>query len=196
MTGNQAILQTLRDAVAVSPENVPLRQHLADMLLQADQYTEAENEYRAALDLMARQGDKRNVNKLRAGLVEALAGQGKSREAMTLLTSLFQSINPIPGELYLLHARLLLQTGEKARAIGEYLRALDSDAVLADPKLAAQLGLQPDNLDPDFVPPPAPPEVPTQPAPVPVAPPPAPATPPPVSTPKAPAALPTMSNHG
>jgi tetratricopeptide (TPR) repeat protein len=122
------------------------------MLLQADQYTEAENEYRAALDLMARQGDKRNVNKLRAGLVEALAGQGKSREAMTLITSLFQSITPIPGELYLLHARLLLQTGEKARAIGEYLRALDSDAALANAKLAAQLGLQPDNLDPDFVP--------------------------------------------
>jgi SpoVK/Ycf46/Vps4 family AAA+-type ATPase len=187
VSGNQAILQTLRDAVAVSPENVPLRQHLADMLLQADQYTEAENEYRAALDLMARQGDKRNVNKLRAGLVEALAGQGKSREAMTLITSLFQSITPIPGELYLLHARLLLQTGEKARAIGEYLRALDSDAALADAKLAAQLGLQPDNLDPDFVPPPAPPEVPTQPVPAPVAPPPAPATPPPVSTPKAPA---------
>ena len=67
MTGNQAILQTLRDAVAVSPENVPLRQHLADMLLQADQYTEAESEYRAALDLMARQGDKRNVNKLIIG---------------------------------------------------------------------------------------------------------------------------------
>jgi AAA+ superfamily predicted ATPase len=175
-------LQTLRDAVAVSPDNAPLRQHLADMLLQAGQHTEAEREYRAALDLMARQGDKRNVNKLRAGLVEALTGQGKSREAMTLLTALFQSINPIPGDLYLLHARLLLQTGEKARAIGEYLRALDSDAALADAKLAAQLGLQPDNVDPDFVPPPAPADLSVPPAPIPVEPP-----PPPAPTPKTPA---------
>ncbi len=182
MSGNQAILQTLRDAVAVSPENIPLRQHLADMLLQADQYTEAESEYRAALDLMARQGDRRNVNKLRAGLVEALTGQGKSREAMTLLTALFHSITPIPGDLYLLHARLLLQIGEKARAIGEYLRALDSDPGLTDGELAAQLGLQPDSADPDFVPPPAPPAVPTQPDSVPVVPP-----PPPTETPKTPA---------
>lgn len=160
MTGNQAILQTLRDAVAVSPENAPLRQHLADMLLQAGEHLAAESEYRAALDLMARQGDKRNVNKLRAGLIDALAGQGKSREAMTLLTSLLQSVTPIPGDLYLLHARLLLQTGEKARAIGEYLRALDVDPTLANPKLAAQLGLQPDNVDPDFIPPPEPPTAP------------------------------------
>lgn len=180
MSGNQAILQTLRDAVAVSPENAPLRQHLADMLLQAGQHTEAESEYRVALDLAARQGDKRNVIKLRTGLVQALTGQGKSREAMTLLTTLLQSANPVPGDLYLLHARLLLQTGEKARAIGEYLRALDIDAALADPKLAAQLGLQPDNVDPDFVPPPA------QPDSAAVTPPP-PATPPPAAAPKAPA---------
>lgn len=184
MTGNEALLQTLRDAVAVSPDNAPLRQHLADMLLQAGQYRESESEYRTALDLAVRQGDKRNLNKLRAGLVQALAGQEKSREAITLLTTLLQSANPIPGELYLLHARLLLQTGEKARAIGEYLRALDSDPDLANPKLAAQLGLQPDNVDPDFVPPSAPPEVPMQPDPAAVAPPPAP--PPPASAPKTP----------
>ena len=157
MTGNQAILQTLRDAVAVSPDNAPLRQHLADMLLQAGQHLEAESEYRAALDLVAHQGDKRNVNKLRIGLVQALAGQGKSQEAMTLLTTLLQSAKPISGELYRLHAQLLIQVGEKARAIGEYLRALDNDPALADPKLAAQLGLQPDNIDPDFVPPVEPP---------------------------------------
>lgn len=153
MSGTQAILQTLREAVAVSPDNAPLRQHLAEQLLQANQYAEAESEYRAALALLTRQAVNRNLGKLHLGLVQALAGQGKTSEAMTLFTTLLTTTEPIPADCYLLHARLLLQTGERARAIGEYLRALDLDPALADRRLAAQLGLQPDNLDPDFEPP-------------------------------------------
>lgn len=153
MTGKEAILQTLREAVAVSPDNAPLRQHLADTLLETGHYAEAEREYRAALDLAARQQDVRNVGKLRVGLVQALTGQGKPQEALALLQTLLQSLSPIPGDLYLLHARLLLTQGETARAIGEYLRALDVDSALADRTLAAQLGLQPDNVDPNFIPP-------------------------------------------
>ncbi len=153
MSGNQAILQTLRDAVAVSPDNAPLRQHLADTYLQAGYYAEAENEYRAALDLVTRQGDARNLPKLHTGLVRALAGLGKPSEAVTLLGPLLNGTTPATAELYLLHARLLVQLGETARAIGEYLRALDLDPALDDRTLAAQLGLQPDNVDPEFVPP-------------------------------------------
>lgn len=166
MTGNQAVIQTLREAIAVSPDNAPLRQHLADMLLQAGRFAEAETEYRTALDLASRQGDTRNLVKLRTGLVQALAGQAKVSEATALLAPLLQGNNAIPGELYLLHARLLIQQGEKARAIGEYLRALDHDPALTDSQLAAQLGLQPDNLDPDFEPPvepiAAPPDLPSR----------------------------------
>ena len=161
MTGNQAVIQTLREAIAVSPDNAPLRQHLADMLLQADRFAEAETEYRVALDLAGRQRDAHNLTKLCIGLVEALAGQAKTSEATALLAPLLQGNNAIPGELYLLHARLLIQQGEKARAIGEYLRALDHDPALMDRKLAAQLGLQPDNVDPDFEPPTEPPVEPT-----------------------------------
>ncbi len=156
MSGNQAILQTLREAVAVSPDNAPLRQHLADTLLQAEQYAEAESEYRAALDLVALQGDARNLPKLHTGLARALTGLGKHSEAVTYLAPLLNSRTPATAELYLLHARLLVQLGERSRAIGEYLRALDLDPALDDRKLAAQLGLQPDNLDPEFEPPVAP----------------------------------------
>lgn len=156
MTGKEAILQTLREAVAVSPDNAPLRQHLADTLLEVGHYTEAEREYRSALELVQRQPNARNLRKLHLGLVQALTGQGKQSEALALLNTLFQGSSPIPGELYLLHARVLLAQGETARAIGEYLRALDVDPALADRTLAAQLGLQPDNADPNFTPPEAP----------------------------------------
>jgi len=153
VSGNQTILQTLREAVAVSPDNAPLRQHLADTLLQAEHYAEAESEYRAALDLVTRQGDARNLPKLHTGLARALAGLGKHSEAVAYLVPLLNGTPPATAELYLLHARLLVQLGEKARAIGEYLRALDLDPALDDRTLAAQLGLQPDNVDPDFAPP-------------------------------------------
>ncbi|MEZ4731632.1 MAG: AAA family ATPase [Caldilineaceae bacterium] len=163
MSGNQAILQTLRDAVAVSPDNAPLRQHLADLLLQAGHYGEAEREYQAALALVMQQGEARHLRNLRMGLVRALAGQGKTQEALTLLTPLLSETATVSADLYLLHARLLLQTGERARAIGEYLRALDREPTLADRELAAQLGLQPDNVDPAFEPPPAPTDAPIAP---------------------------------
>ena len=41
----------LFEAVRVSPDNVPLRRHLADSLLAANRVGEAEAEYRAALKL-------------------------------------------------------------------------------------------------------------------------------------------------
>ncbi|MEJ2209007.1 MAG: AAA family ATPase [Anaerolineae bacterium] len=44
-------LQALRAALAVSPENVPLRLHLADTLREAGREREAIDEYRAALKL-------------------------------------------------------------------------------------------------------------------------------------------------
>ncbi len=46
------ILQTLRDAVRVSPDNLPLRQHLADTLLQHARFADAESEYRTCLSLI------------------------------------------------------------------------------------------------------------------------------------------------
>jgi transitional endoplasmic reticulum ATPase len=44
-------LQALRAALAVSPDNVPLRLHLADTLREAGRSREAADEYRAALQL-------------------------------------------------------------------------------------------------------------------------------------------------
>ncbi|MGD8398522.1 MAG: AAA family ATPase [Anaerolineae bacterium] len=44
-------LDALRAALAVSPDNVPLRMHLADTLREAGRSREAAGEYRAALDL-------------------------------------------------------------------------------------------------------------------------------------------------
>jgi Flp pilus assembly protein TadD len=46
---DEATLATLREALALSPDNVPLREHLAATLLAAGRADEAEAEYREAL---------------------------------------------------------------------------------------------------------------------------------------------------
>jgi SpoVK/Ycf46/Vps4 family AAA+-type ATPase len=163
-----AIIQSLRAAVEISPDNLPLRRHFADMLLQHQLWAEAEVEFRAALHL-----GKPSVV-LRSGLATALYQQGKFSAALAEIAAILQQRDePISAPLYLLHARLLVQSGDLPRAIGEYLRALDADANLSDPQLAAQLGLLPDSSElptpPAAIapPPPAAPTTPTHPPPIP-----------------------------
>lgn len=157
MANPDPLIETLREAVQVSPHNIPLRQHLADSLLQRARYAEAEQEYRQTLALTASEpANLARTLRLQKGLVQALTGQTQTQAALQLLQQLLQDQSD--GELLLFHARLLLQSGEKARAIGEYLRALDLDQALVDRQLAAQLGLLPDNEE-IFTPSPAAPPV-------------------------------------
>ena len=67
-TGNSA-LRALRDAVRLSPDNIPLRQHFAETLLSQGLVEEAEREYRGALSL-----DAENVQ-LKLGLANRFVGQ-------------------------------------------------------------------------------------------------------------------------
>ena len=57
-------LQTLRDALGDSPENLPLRQHLAESLVGLGRLDEAEQEYRQAVGLAP------GNSKFRVGLAE------------------------------------------------------------------------------------------------------------------------------
>ena len=69
-------LQALREAVRLSPNNIPLRQHLADTLFSHGQPGEAEKEYRTALELAP------NSLPLKLGLARAFFQQGKQSHAL------------------------------------------------------------------------------------------------------------------
>ncbi len=136
MTSSDETLRALREALRLSPENVPLRQHLADTLLSYGRFEEAEQEYRAAL---ARAPQNQA---LQIGLAKTLYQQGKNGPALALVKDLIKnSPEIIPAQVYLLHARLLVRQGEIERAMDEYEKALDADPSVADPILAEQLGL-------------------------------------------------------
>lgn len=121
---------------ASRPTTSPLRQHLADTLLSYGRLEEAEQEYREALACAPQN------QQLRIGLAKTLYQQGKNSPALAIIQDLIKnSLEIIPAQVYLLHARLLLRRGEIEQVAGGYEKALDADPSVADPILAEQLGL-------------------------------------------------------
>ncbi len=146
-------LRTLKDAVRQSPDNIPLRQHLAESLCGLARFDEAESEYRAALSLAP------DNDALKVGLAQAYYQQGKSSHALVIVEDLVRRPNT-PARAYLLHARLLLRAGDASFAATEYRSALEADPSLEDPDLTRRLGvpaegpplLSDDDEDDDHVP--------------------------------------------
>ncbi len=135
MLGDDAV-QALRDALRLSPDNLPLRRHLADTLLGTGQAEEAESEYRLALSLAP------DDWRLKLGLAGAFAQQGKDGQALVIVETLSRGPEA-SARACLLHARLLLRTGELATAALQYRRAVELEPGLADADLAERLGIRP-----------------------------------------------------
>ena len=128
--------EKLREAIRQSPDNILIRQHLAEMLLERGLFAEAELEYRQALSR-----DSGNLE-LRLGLARAFSQQGKTSEALVVLEELLKR-RDAPAEAHLLHAQLLLKQGDIPAAVAHYKLAISEDPDLADEDLAAQLGVLP-----------------------------------------------------
>ena len=133
-------LQTLRDAIGHSPENLPLRQHLAESLVGLGRLDEAEQEYRLAVGLAP------GNSKFRVGLAEVYYRQGKNSAALVVVEDL-QKKPDTPASAYLLHAKLLFRAGEVERAVAQYKNAIDKDEAVADKEFADRLGI---GADPDL----------------------------------------------
>ena len=130
-------IRSLRAAVDISPENVPLRRHLAQTLMQSQRFAEAEEEFRAALALAPDDAD------LKIGLATAFSHQKKDSHALVIVEELVRHADTPPAA-YLLHARLLLRAGDVPFAVTEYKSAVREDATLRDLALEAQLGIDAD----------------------------------------------------
>lgn len=139
MFSGDTTVQALRDALRVSPDNLPLRQHLAETLLALGRLDEAEQEYRQGL---AQAGDN---DALKIGLANVFYQQGKNSQALVIVEALLKQVQA-PPRAYLLHARLLVRAGEVERAVRQYREAIDADPALADADFAESLGI---DADPD-----------------------------------------------
>lgn len=126
-------LRALREAVRIAPDDAALRRLLGDALLQSGAADEAEAEFRAALRL-----DPEDAS-ARLALVQAFRAQNKLSAALVVLEEEARAGRGGP-QVQLLLARLLLETGETARARQAYEAAIAADPSLADVELAARLG--------------------------------------------------------
>ncbi len=98
-------LQPLREALKVSPDNVPLRRHLADLLLGLGRFAEAAEEYRQALSR------EPGSAVLKLGLATAFFRQGKLSAAAVVVEELLKSPEP-PARARVIQARLCLRSGD------------------------------------------------------------------------------------
>jgi SpoVK/Ycf46/Vps4 family AAA+-type ATPase len=122
----------LREALRLSPDNIPLLTHVADLVLKSGGIEEAESLFKKALAL-----EPENVP-AKLGLVSAFFQQGKTSAALVIVETLVKGSLPPPRAL-LLHARLALQAGEARLAAQQYQRAVEQDSSLADGGLAQDL---------------------------------------------------------
>ncbi|MBI5433256.1 MAG: AAA family ATPase [Planctomycetes bacterium] len=131
-TGEDSV-RALRDALALSPENVPLRKLLADTLRSLDRLDEAEGEYRTAMQLA---GDDLD---LKLALAECYFASGKGSHAEVILDSL-RLRDAMNARAHVLAARLALREGDRTRAASEYRAALEREPKLDAPDLASAFG--------------------------------------------------------
>lgn len=125
---------SLREALRHSPDNLPLRQLLAETLLSHGLPGEAEAEFREAL---ARQPDN---SALKLGLARAFQDQKKATAALTLLEDLVKA-KSAPGEAFVMCAKLLSSRGEVPEAIAKYRLGVERDPDAADKDFEEQLGI-------------------------------------------------------
>ena len=137
MPSNDDAIAGLREAVRVSPNNLPLRQALADALMGTGRYDEAEAEYKLALALSP------DSDKLKVALATAFYQQGKNGPALVIVEDLLKNGEGPPRAL-VLHAKLLVRAGDVERAVRQYKRAVEADPAVADTAFAAQLGINAD----------------------------------------------------
>ena len=125
--------EAFREALAHSPDNVPLRRLLADSLLAQGLAEEAEVEYRRALVLAPSDAN------LQLGLVRAFLRQEKSSAALALVEAMVKRPDG-PAEVFVIHARLLAARGEIPAAIAQYRLGIESDPAAADADFEARFG--------------------------------------------------------
>ena len=155
MTTDDPRVRALREAVRLAPRDADLRKLLADTLAERGRLDDAEGELREALRLAPSDAD------LKLALARVFHRQGKASAAQVVLEDLLSTTvaggaaappapqagapaPPAPRTLaaaHLLHARLLAELRETARAVEEYRAAQRLDPTAADPDLAERLGL-------------------------------------------------------
>jgi len=125
-------LAALRAALAVSPDNVPLRTHLADTLFQANRFDEARLEFHEIL-----QREPANAGTL-ASLAAIFLEQDRAEEAAARAIEALR-VDARHAKAQFILARAQWRLGQKEKAQKSYQLAKSYDASLADAEFEKEL---------------------------------------------------------
>jgi transitional endoplasmic reticulum ATPase len=138
---SDAAINALQEALRVSPDNLPLRKHLAETLLNVGRAPDAETELRSCLRLAPRDVFVKLL------LARAYAAQNRHSAAIVVFEDVLKSapdhFSPATRVAY---AHSLLAAGDADRARSHYLAALHTDPAFADKGLSDQLDVDPADL--------------------------------------------------
>ncbi|HTV48089.1 MAG TPA: AAA family ATPase [Phycisphaerae bacterium] len=144
MSDPNQLLDALRQAVALTPDNHSLRLHLAETLGNYGYWSEAEVEYKKLLA-----AEPRNEN-VKLGLANAFLQQDKNAAALVVVEEILKkSAGSAPPRTYVLHAKLLAKTGEIEYAIRQYKKGVELDRTVADESFASRYNILPPSRSSD-----------------------------------------------
>jgi transitional endoplasmic reticulum ATPase len=131
---NESTIQSLREALKHSPDNIPLRMLLAETLLTMNRLDEAEAEY----SILAKGG---NDVKARTGLATVFFKKGNFSACNVILEEVIESgYHDI--EVLTLYSKALIREDSISKAIEMYKLALEIDPSHFDEELDSQLRLR------------------------------------------------------
>ncbi len=134
MNSSDDSIRALEEALQFSPENIPLRRHLADTLYGLGRYGEAIGHYKE----LARQEPSSGQWTVR--LADCYLQNGQTGEAAVIIEGVVRGKNA-PAEAHLLAARIALAEGETSSAVYHYKTAIDLNPDLEDAQLTERLGI-------------------------------------------------------
>lgn len=132
MSSQEEALKSLLAALEVSPDNIPLRQHVASILFDLERYEEAEYHLTEALKYAPNHVD------LKLELAETFFEQEKNSAALVILEELLEQDPPL-AKAFLLHAYISFWNGETPQALESYQEAVRLDHGLRDVSFENQL---------------------------------------------------------
>ncbi|GBF48521.1 adenosinetriphosphatase [Leptospira ryugenii] len=124
---NPETIESLREALKYSPENVPLRMLLAENLLALDRFTEAESEF---LQLLKFTDD----SKVKLGLANVYFQKSNYSACCVILEDEIQKQNQ-NASLHGLYAKALLKENQITKAMDAYKKAQSIDPSYVDAEM-------------------------------------------------------------
>lgn len=134
MTANFDPIPSMIQAIEQSPNNIPLRQSLAELFLGKGQLEEAETTFRKALALDAENQD------LKLGLARCYLMQSKDSHALVIVEAMMKQ-STTPPLAHFIFSKLMWRAGDVERAVANYKEAIDLEPELKDEEFSERLGI-------------------------------------------------------